>query len=405
MNRSFHSTLLCACLLGLTAPPPASAGQFSECIPRWQQLATDQGLPSSVVAQLIPALSEIPRVLELDQRQPEFTSTFAGYLKTRLTSTRIERGQILLEEQAELLARLTRQYGVPGRFLVAFWGLETNFGSYLGNMSTLNALATLACDERRSAYFTRELLTALDLVQRQKLDPAAMTGSWAGAMGHTQFMPSNYAHYGVDGDGDGRIDLWGSIPDALSSAANFLQQLGWDAGVRWGREVSLPTDFDYALAGLDQPRPLEEWRRLGLRHAQGGPLPVAPIDAALLVPAGHTGPAFLAYQNFRVIMRWNRSEFYALSVGLLADRIAGAGPLVRPPPQDTARLSRASIEALQSALNRRGFDAGTPDGILGPGTHRAISRFQASRGMIADGYHAPEVFAALQVNRDTNDEN
>ncbi len=390
---------LLAAVLSLAVLP--AGAEFGECRDSWQAQARHAGLSSRVIEQIIPQLKPQPRVIELDRRQPEFTSTFADYLGRRVTETRIERGQQLLQSHSELLDKLTRQYGVPGRFLVAFWGLETNFGSYLGDTPSLDALATLACDTRRGDYFTAELLQALALIERHDLEPARMRGSWAGAMGHTQFMPSNYARYGVDGDGDGRIDLWGSIPDALTSAANFLQQLGWEPEMRWGREVRLPAGFDYSLAGRGNARPLRDWAGLGVRHAEGGRLPVADFDAALIIPAGHEGPAFLVYRNFRIIMRWNNSEFYALSVGLLADRLIGAPPLRQPPPQDNRRISIASIKALQARLNELGFDAGKPDGIIGPGTRQAIAAFQASREMIADGYHSGAVFSALDIDPDS----
>ena len=334
-------------------------------------------------------------MLELDRRQPEFTSTFGDYLSKRVTDTRIERGQQLRQEKAELLQSLNKKYGIPESILLAFWGLETNFGGYMGNMSTLDSLATLACDARRSDYFTRELMTALELVERHKLDPDAMRGSWAGAMGHTQFMPSNYRQYGLDGDGDGQINLWDSQTDALTSAANFLQRLGWQADARWGREVSLPKNFDYTLADIKRPRALSEWQQLGVRDGRGGALPVADFEAALLVPSGHTGPAFLVYKNFRIIMRWNNSLAYALSVGLLADRIDGAAPLAHPPTADDGKISYQRMKDLQTKLNALGFDAGKPDGIAGSGTRGAIRAFQTSRKMIADGYYSAEVFEAL----------
>lgn len=380
-----------------TVADPITAPDMHACKARWQDMARDQGFSETTRAQLIPQLEYLPRVLELDRRQPEFSSTFGSYLSRRVTDTRIEKGQDLLRQNRDLLDQLTRQYGVPQNILVAFWGLETNYGGYLGDTNTLNALATLGCDPRRSRYFTAELMNALGLVETHRLEPAKMRGSWAGAMGHTQFMPSNYKRYGVDGDGDGRIDLWNSTTDALTSAANFLQQLGWQSGERWGREVSLPTDFDYSLAGIKSPRPLREWQRIGVRHANGGPLPVADFDAALIVPAGHKGPAFLVYRNFRIIMRWNNSQAYALSVGLLADRIVGASPLVHPPQGELEKISRLQIKTLQTRLNALGFDAGKPDGIAGSGTRAAIREFQVSRGMIADGYHSAEVFRALDI--------
>lgn len=385
------------CLVALLLPLPAAAAaaqEFPQCISSWQDQARSQQFPPRVVDQVIPALQSIPRVLELDRRQPEFTSSFADYLDRRVTSARIERGQELLETHRELLQQLTQKYGVPGRYIVSFWGLETNYGGYLGDLKTLDALATLACDPRRSEYFTAELFNALRLLERYSLEPDAMRGSWAGAMGHTQFMPSNYARYGIDGDGDGQVDLWNSVPDALTSAAYFLSELGWQPELRWGREVALPKDFDYSQAGRSRPRSLREWSKSGIRLAGGGPLPVDDLKAALLVPAGHRGPAFLVYDNFRIIMRWNHSEFYAISVGHLADRLVGLGGLLHPPPP-AEKLSIATVKQLQETLSRRGFNTGTPDGVVGPATRQAISDFQKSRGMIADGYHSPELIEAV----------
>lgn len=406
MNKFLACTLILPALLqapaAIAAEAPAiSPPDMQSCQLRWQQQARKQALGSWVVDELIPQLQYLPKVLELDRRQPEFTSTFARYLSLRVTDKRIQQGQKLQQEYAELLNKLTRQYGIPQQVLLAFWGLETNYGGYLGTTRSLDALATLACDKRRSGYFSRELLVALELVQSHNLKPQDMRGSWAGAMGHTQFMPSNYKRYGIDGDGDGRVDLWASPTDALTSAANFLQQLGWREGERWGREVRLPANFDYTLAGLDKDRPLREWQKLGLRHAQGGPLPVADFDASLLVPSGHKGPAFLVYKNFRIIMRWNNSQAYALSVGLLSDRIDGAAGLQVPPPQNLQRISRDQIKALQTALNERGFKAGPADGIAGSGTRAAIRAFQARNNMIADGYYSSEVFAALGLSTAT----
>lgn len=338
-----------------------------------------------------------PRVIDLDRRQPEFTDTFANYLGRRLTRERIEQGRKMLRTHRAILQRAAERFGVQPQYLVAFWGLETNFGSYLGNMSTLNSLATLACDERRAAFFTSEFLEALRLLERGDVEPSAMVGSWAGAMGHTQFMPSTYMRYAIDGDGDGRIDLWRSVPDALFSAAHFLNSLGWTDGVRWGREVRLPAGFDYSQSGLNNARPLAAWHHAGVRDATGKALPPTEMPAALLVPSGHRGPTFLVYDNFRVIMRWNRSEHYALSVGLLADAIAGAPGLVRSPPTDLPRLRREQVLALQIALAERGHDVGEHDGVLGPATRRAVQALQQARGVTADGQVDTELLKALGV--------
>lgn len=374
-----------------------SQAEFGQCIGKLKGRALEAGVTPEVAQNVLDQVTFLDRVIELDRRQPEFTTTFADYLNRRVNETRIEKGRQLLDDHADLLAKVTRETGVPAPYLVAFWGLETNFGSYFGKMSVPSALATLACDPRRSDYFSGELISALRIIDEGAIPPEQMEGSWAGAMGHVQFMPSVFLRYAVDADNDGKRDLWHSIPDAMMSAGNFLQNLGWNGDYRWGREVQLPKNFDYSLAGLKREQTLSDWRRQGIKDAFGNPLPNANIDAALLVPAGHEGPAFLVYHNFHVIMGWNRSEYYALAVGLLADRIAGAGGLQNPPPEDLLRLSREDIEALQEVLNQRGYDSGTPDGILGPATRSAIRAFQKDQNRIADGYPDPGLFEALDI--------
>ncbi len=288
-----------------------------------------------------------------------------------------------------------RRYGVPARYLVAFWGLETNFGSYYGRIPVPDALATLACDQRRSAFFTDELLAALRIIDAGDIEPERMVGSWAGAMGNFQFLPSVFLRHAIDADGDGRRDLWQSPEDAILSAGNFLQALGWQPELRWGREIRLPDGFDYALAGRDRRRPLVEWVELGITDAWSRPLPRLDLPAAVLVPAGHEGPAFIVYENFDVIMGWNRSEYYALAVGRLADRIAGAGPLVSGLPEDNGPLRREDVKGLQQALAAAGYDPGTPDGIVGPATRRAVSAWQRDRGLVADGHVDQQLITAL----------
>ena len=377
------------------ATAPGTSADFNTCLANLQERAGRENLSPRAVA-TVATMQQQQRVLELDGAQPEFVQTFGQYLNARLSEDRIRRGRELYARHRAFLDQLTQRYGVSGQYLVAFWGLETNYGGYLGNMPTLDSLATLACNPRRGDYFSTEFLTALRVMDRESLNPEQMRGSWAGAMGHTQFMPSNYMRYAVDGDGDGRIDLWGSEKDALASAANFLNQLGWQEGVRWGREVSLPAGFDYGLTGRSHTRPVNEWAAQGVLTADGNALPAADIEASILVPAGHRGPAFLIYDNFAVIMRWNRSESYALSVGLLADRIAGAGALRRPPPPDQQALSRNEVEHLQVALNQRGYDAGEADGVMGPATRSAVRAFQREAGLVSDGYPDRSVLEALR---------
>ena len=393
--------LLMVSLIGLavvTQTAQAQSGQgrdFGTCIADFQEEARDLSISEQVVENVVGNLQEQVRVIELDKSQPEFVQTFAHYLNLRVSETRIERGRALYQEHRAFLDELTAEYGVPGQYLVAFWGLETNFGSYLGTMPTLDSLATLACDPRRSTFFTSELMVALQLLERESLSPEEMQGSWAGAMGHTQFMPSSYWQYAVDGDGDGQINLWASEKDALASGANFLQSLGWKAQERWGREVSLPSDFSFLETGLRQPAALATWAARGVIQTNGNALPAEDMEGAVLVPAGHVGPAFLVYDNFSVIMKWNRSESYAISVGHLADRIAGSGALASPPPLDQLALNRAQLQELQQALLDRGYDPGEADGIMGPATRSALSLFQGDQGLIADGFPSRETLDSL----------
>ncbi len=381
----------------LSTGPVATLGpiEFQTCLYSLQHMATVAGVSKSIVDEVIPTLKLQQQVLKLDREQPEFVQTFSQYLATRITPARIERGRELYARHEEFLDALTRRYGVPGRYLVAFWGLETNYGSYLGGVPTLDALATLACDERRAAFFGKEFISALQLMQRESLSPEQMYGSWAGAVGHTQFMPSSYLKYAVDGDGDGRINLWQSERDALASGASFLQQLGWEFGLRWGREVLLPDDFSYQQAGTNAMLSLQEWSELGVRRADGKALPTTDIEGAILVPAGHTGPAFMVYANFFVIMQWNRSESYAISVGHLADRIKGGDNLLRPPPPGQRSLSLQQTAEMQRALNTAGYDAGVADGIFGPASRAALRAFQHATGLVADGYPDQNSLARL----------
>ncbi|MDX1610589.1 MAG: lytic murein transglycosylase [Halofilum sp. (in: g-proteobacteria)] len=379
-------------LLGLAGGRAVAGSDFAACVATLGDQAKRAGISPAVVEASLAGIERQERVIELDRGQPEFVTTFADYFDHRVTERRVERGRELLEEHERLLDRVYRDYGVPPRYLVAFWGLETNYGSYFGRMPVLDSIATLACDERRSEFFTTQLIAALRIIDEGAISPRRMQGSWAGAMGHVQFMPSVFLKYAVDYDGDGRRDLWGSLPDAMASAANYLSDIGWETGWRWGREVRLPENFPYHYAGRDQWRPLDEWRELGVRDAYGRKLAGGDIEAALLVPQGHAGPAFLVYPNFEVIMRWNRSQLYALAVGRLADRLAGATTLVQQPPEGP-RLRREQVAALQEHLKAKGFDSGPIDGIPGPLTRQALRAYQQTQGMVADGYPSPALLA------------
>ncbi len=400
MNSRFFSraAVLAASCLPLLATAQSDTTSFSQCVARLGERARTEGLTSPTVAQALAGVRYEQQVIDADRRQPEFVDTFANYLDRRLTPERIATGKALLQQHRALLARLQQQYGVPAQVLVSFWGLETNYGSFFGKIPVLNSLATLACDERRASYFSEELMNALRLVNRGEATPSQMVGSWAGAMGHTQFMPSTWLRYAADGDGDGRVDLWNSTADALTSAAHYLQQIGWRRDQRWGDEVVLPASFAYELTGRQRPQMLSRWRELGVSGTAGAPVGGDPARSlALIVPSGHRGPAFLVGDNFEVILRWNRSESYALAVGLLADRLVGAAPLRVAPPADAPRLSRAQVEAMQRKLVALGFATGEVDGVLGPATRDALRRFQQQRGMVADGFPDTPVLQALGV--------
>lgn len=372
-----------------------NAVTFSQCVKGLQEQARQRGIPPRLI-ETLGDVSEIKRTIELDRSQPEFVQTFADYFSKRVTDFRVTEGRKLLEENRDFLKALTREYGIPPQYLVSFWGLESNFGRYIGKMPILDSLATLACDTRRSGLFTRELFSALELMDTHDIPVDSMQGSWAGAIGHTQFLPSAYNQFGVDGDGDGKIDLWGSQRDALTSAANYLNKLGWTQALRWGREVRVPTDFDYSLAGIQQVKKLSEWRGLGIKTANGQPVANLEIDAALLVPSGSDGPKFLIYDNFEVIMKWNRSQFYALSVGSLADRINGAGNFYQSFPE-TEPLTKDQVLLLQTRLDELGFEPGDIDGRLGPATSQSIRRYQKSIEVVADGFADKELLQSLKI--------
>lgn len=366
---------------------------FAECKVSLAQIASQQGVSETRIAAEIPNLMQVPKVLEYDRNQPEFVQTFPSYYSARVNKWRIEKGRKALIENQEFLAGLTKRYGIPGHYLLAFWGLETNFGNYKGKMSTLDSLATLACDPRRSDYFTGELMLALKLMDRESLSKEQMIGSWAGAMGHTQFMPTAYTKYAIDGDGDGKADLWNSEKDALTSAANFLNKLGWKPGLRWGREVLLPAGFNYASV-TNERKPISHWSDLHLTKADGRTVGQSDILSKLIVPAGYKGPAFLTYHNFNVILRWNNSEFYGIAVGQLANRILGNDELSKPLPE-LPQYSINQMTQMQRKLNNMGIDVGGADGIIGPATRAGIREFQGRNSMIADGFPSTATFNAI----------
>jgi len=300
----------------------AAEGDFYAFLAGVRRDALARGIRASTLDAALRNVQFLPRVVELDRKQPEKTMTFTQYIAKVVTPQRKEDARNQLAENRALLDVIWRRYGVEPSIIVALWGLESDFGRLPGNIPTISALATLTYDGRRGAYFRSELMAALRILDRGDIGVEEMTGSWAGAMGEPQFMPSSYLEYAVDWDGDGRRDIWNSRGDVLASIANYIRGLGWRGGQSWGQDVLLPIGFDPGVAGLNARRPTGEWSRLGVRSVDAGPLRERESEASLVMPEGASGPALLVYANFRAIMKWNPSTYFAVSVGYLSDSIA-----------------------------------------------------------------------------------
>jgi membrane-bound lytic murein transglycosylase B len=302
---------------------PAAADPFADWLSGLRKQAAAEGVSKPTLDAALNNLQPLPDVLDKDKNQPEFTLTFAQYLPKVVTDDRVTQGRSLMTQYAAILAKVSAEFGVQPRFIVALWAVESDYGKYTGGYSEIGALATLAYGSGRKDFFRKELLDALRIIDQGNISAPAMTGSWAGAMGQCQFMPSSFRRYAVDFDRDGRRDIWGSQADVFASIANYLASFHWRPEETWGREVRLPAKFDARLIDLKSEKPLATWQKLGVRDADGGDLPVATLTASLVAPDGPSGPAYLVYGNYKIVMRWNRSTYFATSVGLLADRLAG----------------------------------------------------------------------------------
>jgi len=320
--------LLCLTVLIVFTPMAGEANTVS--FERWLQdfkaEARSKGISESLLQQAFQGVEPQERIIELDRKQPEGTLTFAEYKDRVITPARINQGRRLYRQHRQLLERISEQYGVQPQYIVALWGIETSYGNFTGGFNVVEALATLAYDGRRSEFFREELLEALKILQQGHITPAEMKGSWAGAMGQNQFMPSSFHSFAVDGNSDGRRDIWGALPDVFASTANYLSTSGWKGDERWGRPVKLPANFPPSLLGRDNKKSILEWKSRGVTKPNGAPLPHVPgMRAAIVAPDGVGGPAYIVYSNYDVIMKWNRSLYFATSVGTLADLIAAGG--------------------------------------------------------------------------------
>ncbi|OIN06613.1 lytic murein transglycosylase [Oceanisphaera psychrotolerans] len=379
-----------------TQTTPVAPADFAAWRTGFRARALAEGIKPAVFDGAFKGVTLNQQVMELDGRQAEFSRQIWDYLDTATSATRVSTGRQKWEQLKPALRAIEQRYGVDARVVLAIWGMETNYGSYRGNTSTIEGLATLAFEGRRRTFAEAQLMAALQILQAGDVSPEKMRGSWAGAMGHTQFMPTSYLEYAQDFTGDGKRDIWAEDPtDALASTAYYLSRFGWDHNAPWGVEVRLPAGFDYRLADQNQLQPVAYWRNQGITTIDGQSLPDHG-EAAILVPAGARGPAFAIFNNFKVIRRYNNATSYAMAVGHLGDKLAGGGEFVAPWPRDEQALSRTEKEELQRRLTARGFDTKGADGVIGPNTINAIRAYQQSVGQIADGYASASLLKQLR---------
>lgn len=376
---------------------PTDAASFSAFVEALWPDAQAAGVSRATFDRAFEGVTPDPALRARPARQAEFVRTMRAYLADAVTERRVARGREEAQRWGAALDRAERASGVDRHVVAAIWGIETNYGAHAGGGGVVRTLATLAMAGPRRDFFREELIGALRILEEGHVAPAALRGSWAGAMGLTQFMPSSFLRYAVDGDGDGRKDIWDSVPDALASTANYLKLNGWRAGEDWGTEVTLPQGFRPAPDDHATFQSFARWRQRGLARAGGEPLP-AQGEAKLLLPAGLSGPAFLLGPNFYVIKTYNNSFAYALAVALLADRIAGAGPVAGRWPQETAMTSAQMLD-LQRRLSRLGYDPGDPDGKLGEKVRHALARWQEAEGLVPDGHPTPALLDRLRKAR------
>lgn len=379
------SALLAALFCGLLSLPASADASFDRCLVELRDEAPKRGVERELFDLHTRSLQPDLSVLAQLDYQPEFRTPIWDYMAGLVDDERVADGSAMLERWHTTLQAVEAQFGVDAATVVAVWGVESDFGRNFGKRPLVSSLATLSCFGRRQSYFRGEFFTTLRIIGNGDVDAARLTGSWAGAFGHTQFMPSTFNRVAVDFDGDGRRDLIDSIPDALASTANFLAKAGWISGQPWGFEVAIPAGFDASLAGRHNKRSLVAWARLGVQRIDGVPLPPTTDAAALLLPAGEGGPAFIVLKNFDALYSYNAAESYALAIAHLSDRLRGGGGFVRPWPTEDPGLSRAERREVQTLLARLGYPVGEIDGVIGKNTREAIQDVQRQNGLEPDG--------------------
>ncbi|MDJ1158315.1 lytic murein transglycosylase [Chelatococcus sp. SYSU_G07232] len=377
---------------GRGAPQPAAFAAFVEEL--WPA-ARARGVSRRTFDAAFAGVSPDQKVLDLTKKQSEFVKPIWEYLASAVSEKRLEKGPQMAAQYASTLAAVEQTYGVDRKVIMGVWGMETNFGGFTGNNYVVQALATLAYARYRGDYFRNELVTALKILDDGHVSPADMQGSWAGAMGQTQFMPSSFVRYAVDFTGDGKRDIWTSVPDALASTANYLKMHGWQTGLPWGFEVQLPPGYSHRV----RKQSFAHWAQAGVRRMDGKAMP-AEGEASLFMPAGARGPVFLVTKNFAVIKRYNNSDAYALGVAHLGDRVYGGPAIQASWPVEERQLTKDERHELQRRLALLGYDVGEPDGRLGTQTRDAIVAFQESRGLVPDGYPDSRLLAYLRQTAD-----
>lgn len=385
-------------LLAGTAPTAQAADPFAACLSQLRGPALKAGVSGATFDTHTAGLAPDMAVIDLLDAQPEFKTPIWDYMAGLVDDERVADGQAGMARWQSELDRAASRYGVDPATIAAVWGVESNFGRTLGGRPLLTSLSTLSCFGRRQAYFRGEFFATLKIIQDEHIAPDRLVGSWAGAFGQTQFMPSTYLRLAVDFDGDGRRDLVDSVPDALASTANFLKRAGWNPALAWGYEVKLPAGIDTAGAGRKNKRPMSSWARQGVSRVDGQALPADDVPAGLLLPAGRNGPAFLVTRNFDALYSYNAAESYALAIAHLSDRLRGGGPLVQAWPTDDPGLSRAERRELQRLLIAKGYDVGEPDGMIGARTRQALQAAQRELGLPADGRAGQKALKALKAS-------
>jgi lytic murein transglycosylase len=393
--RAVLMALAAACLAGVGGINAARAGAFEDCLAGIRGSVLASGVDAATFDKATHGLQPDPGIFALAEAQPEFKTPIWDYLAGLVDEERVADGRAMMQRYAQALATAQARFGVDAATITAIWGVESDFGRSFGTRPIIQSLATLSCGNYRAAYFRTEFIAALKILQHGDIAPEQFAGSWAGAFGHTQFMPSTFLRTAVDMEGNGRRDLINSVPDALGSTANYLRKGGWTPGVEWGFEVRLPAHYA-GPSGRTRKEPMAAWAARGITKIDGAPLGGGPA-AALLLPAGPNGPAFLVTHNFDAIYSYNAAESYALAIALLSDRLRGRHGLVTPWPTNDPGLSRADRRELQTLLMRRGYDLdGKADGVIGTKSKQAISDFQAKAGLPQDGRASVSVLAAAR---------